>query len=600
LKLTSRVRATTSALLSSRAGRFLLCVSLSVLAVSAALWLFWPQLAAHGQVSNGPGTTVSMPWKFHEVSNGNRLAVTLDVNWLTPRTWLITPDDDLRDISINGKPIALDVIRPGGLQDYSNGFQIDLGSYLVKGRNEIVFNLDNHGGDGGLDMRPVLGTLRWTFIGIAFLPLLLGLARLFRLRGAQTLVLCLALVALCCYWAATPWNVRAHDVSNGDGHFDYIVYVATRLALPNPMEGWTFYHPPAYYMLGAVVWRWAQWLSLPAAESIQALSLALWLVFLTASAGTLRLMLRQRYAALIVATFAVAFWPSGIIHSVRIGNDAALYATVALATWFMIRWWQGRRRSDLWALAGFIALSLLCKSNATVLLGAGGLLVLSTLLSALLRRKVHKRRRALIDLVVFSGVAGCGLALSFAVRVYYYLHGAIPNWLIANVGGLNSGLAVPVNIKSFLPLDIPTFLTVPWINVGDDASGRGNFWNYLLRSSLSGEFPFEGTLHRVLAILFGIVLLSLCFAGARRLANGPQRGWRQTLYRQRPWLLLMLLWIASLAVLRIQIPFACSNDFRYVLPIIVPAALYWTTSGRMEKVLLLLMSLLSAIFFLSL
>lgn len=594
-------RSVARAIFSNRAGRFLLSVLLSVLAISAALWLCWPQLSAEGQTTlgNGPSGAVSLPWRFHEVSNGNRLAVNLQVNWLTPRNWQITPDDDLRGIAINGKSIPLDGVRPGGLQDYTNGFRIDLSPYLVSGHNVVVFNIDNHGGDGGLDIRPMLGTLRWSLIGLGFLPLLFGLARLFRLRPGQSAVLCLALILLCCYWSATPWNVRTHDVSNGDGHFDYIVYVATRLALPNPTEGWTFYHPPAYYMLGAVVWRWAQWLNLPAPESLQALSLALWLVFLSASAGTLRLVLRNRPGALLVATIGVACWPSGIIHALRIGNDVALYATAAVATWFMIRWWQARRRSDLWWWAAVTALALLCKSNATVLLGAGGLLLFSAALPTLLRRQ-HSLRRRLVDLAIFSGIAGCGLALSFAVRIYYYLHGQISNWLIANVNGLNSGLAVPVDVKSFLPLDIPTFLSVPWIDVGNDASGRGNFWNYLLRSSLSGEFPFDGTLHRVLAILWGIVLLALCFLALHRLASGVPKYWRRMAYRQRPWLLLALFWLASVATLRIQIPFACSNDFRYVLPVIVPATLWWASSGRAGKVLLLLMALLSTVFFVTL
>ena len=234
------------------------------------------------------------------------------------------------------------------------------------------------------------------------------------------------------------------------------------------------------------------------------------------------------------------------------------------------------------------------------LLGAGSLLLLSTMLSALLRRKRYKLRRALVDLVIFSGVGGLGLALSFAVRIYYYLHGAINNWLIANVGSLSNDLRVPVDIKSFVPLDIPTFVTVPWIDVSNDASGRGNFWNYLLRSSLSGEFSFPGTLHRVLAIAWGIVLLALCFAALHRFANGGARRWGPVLYRQRAWLLLTLLWIASVAALRIQAPFSCSNDFRYVLPMLVPVILYWSGGGRATKILLMLMALLSAAFFVTL
>lgn len=596
MKPLSRVWTVMRGLFSNCADRFLLSVAISIGAVSLAFALTWPHLSARAQFPDSPSSVTSMPWQFHHASVGNVLAVGLEVGWLTTRTWQIIPDDDLRSIAINGKPVALGGVRPGGLQDYTYGFQIDLSSYLVEGHNEIVFRLDNHGGDGGLNLRPVLGPLRWSFIGLAFVPLLLGLARLFRLYIAQTVVLGLALIILCCYWAATPWGMRSHDVGGG-GHLEYITYVATRSALPNPMEGWTFYHPPVYYVVSAVVWVWANKLSLPGPECIQALSLALWLVFLAASAGALRLALRNRLNALLFATAAVAFWPSGIIHGLRIGNDAALYAAVGVATWFVIRWWQARRRRDLWSFAAVSALALLCKSNAIVLLGAGGLLLVFVAASAIVRRKRNQCRRALVDLALFSGVTGVGFALSFAVRVYYYLHGDIKNWLISNVDSLGGSLRVPVDIKSFLPLDIPTFLTQPWLETGNDATGRWNFWNYLMRSSLSGEFSFLGAWHRGLAISWGVVLLLLCLVGLHHITICLTQRRGRVLYRQLPWLLLSLLWIASVAALRVKAPFACSNDFRYVLPVIVPAALFWAAGGPFAKTLLLLMSLLSALFF---
>jgi hypothetical protein len=52
--------------------------------------------------------------------------------------------------------------------------------------------------------------------------------------------------------------------------------------------------------------------------------------------------------------------------------------------------------------------------------------------------------------------------------------------------------------------------------------------------------------------------------------------------------------------LRVKAPFACSNDFRYVLPVIVPATLYWVGCGPFTKILMASMTLLSVVFFFAL
>jgi hypothetical protein len=581
----------------SRALFFFLSLLLTVGLVAAALWAFWPSLTAQAQLPNVPSTAVELPWQFHKPSVGNFLYVELDVKRFTPRIWQIVPDDDLRTLRINGLWVPLDGVRPGGLQDYITGFPIDLSLFLVPGCNHLEFQLDNHEYDGGLTLRPVLGPARWACIVLAFLPLLLGLGRLFRLHPLQTAALGLGLVAIACYWAFTPWWIRTHDVGGG-GHLEYASYILSHHALPNPMEGWTYYHPPLYYLLSAGIIAGARGLSLPVPECVQALSLALWLVFLAASAGALRLSLRNRLGALLLATLTVALWPSGVMHAVRIGNDSAFYAAAAVATWFTIRWWQRHRRRDLWGLSAAIAAALLCKSNGTVLLAAGGLLIGGVALRRL--RRPSLRWRALGDLVVFAGVTAAGFALSFAVRVYYFLRGDIRDWFISNADGLGSGLRVPVEVKSFLPLDIPTFLTQPWLETGNDATGRGNFWNALLRTSLSGEFTFPGGLHRGLAIGFGVVLLALCLAMLRRAVHAVSRRDVRAAYVNLPWLLLAFLWIAGIAALRVKAPFACSNDFRYVLPAIVPAVLCWVDAGPAARWLMAAIPVLSAAFFFTL
>src|SRR5690606_9995878 len=102
------------------------------------------------------------------------------------------------------------------------------------------------------------------------------LGNVFSLKANQKWVLVIALIPITFYWSATSWDTRSHDVSGG-GHFDYIEYVATKKALPLPDEGWVFYHPPVYYVIGAAVWKAAGMLGLPPHQPLQFLSVIFWL-----------------------------------------------------------------------------------------------------------------------------------------------------------------------------------------------------------------------------------------------------------------------------------------------------------------------------------
>jgi hypothetical protein len=545
-------------------------------ALALVWWAVQPRMNASQIVNGGTSGPVRLPWVFHEVSRGNLLHVDLQVNWLTPRRWNIVPDDRLVALHVNGQEVPLNTLPQAGLSDWQLGFDIDLSPWLHSGTNQLDLVVDNYGWDGGISLRPRLGW-RWLPLGAVLLGWALLLARAFRLQAAQTAVLGLALVPLCVYLSATPWNHHVHDVTGGGGHLAYIAYVAEHWALPPPGSGWTFYHPPLYYLAGAAVWRWSQWLGLPGAESLQLLALLFWLVFLAAAAGTLRLALPRASGGLLLATAALALWPGGYMHGVAIGNDAPLYAAAGVATWFMLRWWRRGRRGDLLGMAVSIALALLVKSNAVVLVAAA--------LALLGLRLLHRRTlRLWLEAALAAAIMAAGAALTFGVRYYQYLHHEVSNWLIANAPQLSQNLRVPVTLRAFLPLDVPVFLTVPWLDSSSDATGRANFWNYLLRSSLSGEFQFDGTVLRWVSFLWGALLLWLLWL--LLLPRHSLRWSRRSLWREAPWLLLGLLWLASLIVLRIKTPFACSNDFRYILPVLLPFLVACSRAGALARTLL--------------
>jgi hypothetical protein len=567
-----------------------------LLGVSLSLWLVYPRISGVEHLAGGARSgPVTLPWSFTEVGDGNRLDLALRVTWATPRRWHIVADDHLTSLRINGQPVPLEDVPPAALSDWQNGFDLDLGRWLHSGDNRIQLAVDNQDGPGGITLRPLPGWRNLLFVA-GLLPWLVALARIFRLRAFQTALLGGAIGVLCCYWAATPWFQRAYDVKRlGEGgHIDYVIYVAEHASLPPPDEGWQYYQPPLYYVGGALTWRWAKWLSLPGPETLQAYSLALWLVFLTASVATLKLTLRRSPWALGLATAALALWPSSVLNAPRIGNDAALYAAAAVSTWFLVRWWRGGRSVHLAGASLSIAAAFLCKNTAIVLLAAAGTLILVHML----RRARWRKRRPWIEVSAAIAVMLAGFALTTSRNVPYWRHGTFASLLVCNIGGLDANLRVPNDLGSYIPLDAATFLANPWISSRDDTTGRKNFWNYLLRSSLTGEFAFDGAARQAVAILWGALVLWLVVLLLLRLRWA--RPSLTALWREAPWAAVSLFWIASIVSSRVTYPFSCMADFRYILPALVPFVWACARGGRLSRVLLAVTALSSAAFFVTL
>lgn len=573
-----------------------------LLSIGLALWLILPHLTAGQQLADGSIGSADPPWTIVDPGNGNVLELDLLPGPLTPLRWSVSYHGQLRAMRVNGEEVPVGQLpRSAAGEGPWQGLALSFRGWRP-GHNRIEFVLDAPAApdaadgtrqpSGGLAFEPVLGW-RILLLGAGFLPWLLGLSALFRLRRSQLLMLAVALGICCVYWSVTPWNVRGYDLYGNGNHLDYVRYVADHLALPLPNAGWSYFHPPLYYVAGAAVWRWAEALGIRATAALQGMSMALWLVFLAASAGSLRLCLRRSPNTLTLATGALALWPSGITDSVRVGNDVALYATAALATWMLLRWWRSGRRRHLFGAAAMVALSLLAKSNAIVLAAA-----LGALLGLRLLLRPRRRREGLWrDAALAAAIVGCGTLLSLGNSLYHHWTGQLDHWLVANADGLSPALRVPLRLEDFLPWDLQRFLVTPWLDPYDVGGQSANFWNYLLRSALTGEYHFSGATQRLVALAWGGLLLGLLLA----LAVPPRSGrWRPALWRDAPLWLLGLLWLASVLALRIMVPYTCSNDFRYILPVLLPLVLAAARRSVVSRALLLAIALGSPLFFLGL
>jgi hypothetical protein len=569
---------------------------LGLVTLSLATRVVYPRMEAVEHLAGGHTGPVNNPWKFDEVTEGNRIEVTLPLRWGTPTRWNIRPDDLLTLLRVNDRTVPLSEAQPrAGIHDWERGFVIDLSRWLERGDNRVEMTVTNKGGPGGVTMRPILGW-RALLVAAAFAPWLFVLSGIFRLSRIEIAVLGAAVAVCCWYWGATLWFERAYDTKfyGGGGHLDYVIYIAEHLRLPAPNEGWQYYQPPLYYVLGAFAWRWGEWVGTSGPEALRALSLCLWLVFVISSVAAMKLALRPSPWVRAAVTAALALWPSAVLAAPRIGNDLALYAASGLATYFMVRWWRGQKVEHLVGMAASIAASFTCKGTGVALLAAAALLVAARLST----RRRWRKKDSWVTAVAAGAIMASGATLGLARNLWYWKQGKLSGWFVSNIPTLDANLRVPNGFRAFVPFDVPVFLSEPWLDSRNDATGRANFWNYFLRSSLSGEFRFDGALHTWIALAWGALVLALVLGLVRRPFG--RRPPVVSLWRDAPWYALGFFWVASSVSARATYPFSCGSDFRYVLPVLVPFLVACGRGRSVSLALLALVSVSSAVFYVSL
>jgi hypothetical protein len=502
--------------------------------------------------------------------------IRLDAGSVPHRSLVITPNDVLTSLTLNGQEVALsDSHSPLFGSDAS--FVVPVGDYLVPGDNVAVAVVMNHRGGGGLDLRPYLfdpvhaasGLVALLALGALLVDVMLGLGCVW----PTIAVTAAALGERTAYLGVTPYNVRQHDVG---GHLEYIDYLVAHHALPSPNAGFLFYHPPLYYLLAAL-----QSAALTAAgvgragvlEGLQLQSMAYELGFAAFAAATARLWLdrlpagafgkgltsRRGLNALVAALMLL--WPSSVVHAVRIGNDDLAYLFFGAGLYFASRWWLSGRDRDLGWAAVAAGLGVVTKTNDLLVFAVVAVAFVGRLGFVERQRRLaaYVRRGALVAGLM---VASSAIALGTALRDF--AAGVRPHLLIANADMTPAQLAVGNDAKNYLWLDLRGFVWNPFTSAWDDALGRQWFWHYVLKTSLFGEFSFGGAWCRGLAVAASVLLVDVVAVLVAGVVMRRARDWVDTL----PLDLAVGLCVVSLVLLRMSLPRACTGDFRYILPVV--------------------------------
>ncbi len=534
----------------------------------SAFWMTQQQLlqvnATKLSIDDQTDKTVTLPYALKTPgSQYLHLKATLTHHFFSTARLRIIPDDCITSLQINGKPI--DVSRLSGRCDWAHGTEIDLAPYVENGNNTLQVDIHKKDGIGGINLFAVpnlydpyhilfqffamLGLAGWiVFVAKKWLPLSLSI------------LLAASAVLQLHYLSYTDYSTRTFDLLITTGHLDYIKMIADHLHLPNPTEGWEYHQPPLYYLAAAAVYALFSYLPvLDPLIALQLFSLFLFTVFLYYALRILSLLISDK-KILLASSILLLFWPSGIIHSVRIGNDILFFTLFSLGLFSILQWQL--KGAKLWLPLLLASLALITKANGIILFGIVGILILMQLY----RTKDTKTflKQTAIALLFFI----IAFAVNFADNIYYAFINNTSDWLVSNViNTINSRLYVANDAYHYLYFDLRTYLKEPFINPWDDRYGRQFFWNYLLKSSLFSEFFFQAkssvaTIMGALSLLI-FSYISFGLATVRKNKENLVMG------------LAIFLSVAALLIYRIKIPVACNTDFRYIYPVIIPMAYFY-------------------------
>jgi len=170
-------------------------------------------------------------------------------------------------------------------------------------------------------------------------------------------------------------------------HAGYMLTLVREGRLPNPLEGWSTFHPPLYYVASSVVWQLAE----PFGPHAVLVALRLVGVAATLLAGAVSFRLLRQLGTNLptttVATLLTVFVPCRQLATTMLGNEAMAAALVAVALLFLVRLQRDPRRLACAVAAGvFAGLALATKYTALALLPASVLPFLRTRFEARERR----------------------------------------------------------------------------------------------------------------------------------------------------------------------------------------------------------------------
>jgi hypothetical protein len=399
------------------------------------------------------------------------------------------------------------------------------------------------------------------------------------LRGRAGATLALLLVAVA---AQYTWNSLVETPLYGydaGGHAGYALAIKAEASLPHPLSGWSSFHPPTYYVLAAGVWSLLEPLG-PSAIVAGLRGLGA-LAMLAAGAVAFQLALRRSGSIPVAATAAalVMLVPASQLAATMVGNEALAAGFAALALPAILSLQSDPRRPTTAFRAGLLAgLALATKYS--------GIWVAAACAVPFLRRDLDRAGARALALCLVTGAV-------VAAPVY-----------VRNV--VLTGSPTPMTRELEPMRTIEARMVLRPRAVADYLSMPAQCWtepSVVARSTRPDRILFNPHMTSVPCLTyastwydpfrvriptpppasaahwgFALMLLGLCptalvlYGFGRCLIDALRSRGRSA---EAPLVLMSLLGVTSFAVFTWRAPSLAAVKGSYLLPLVVPAAIYF-------------------------
>ena len=457
--------------------------------------------------------------------------------------------------------------------------------------------------------------------GVAFVGIFLALEKKLTARRFAVLVLVAGLALRIGYMLYTPASARQHDTftKNFDGHETYAWTIFSTGKLPSS-NAYQFYHPPLNALLQAGFMHFMEGLSnslsrlLPFGEyfpekflagcpeyieaeryflysSCQILSVLYSFVACVTMLKILRLFDIRGKGAMLISAF-VTLYPRNIQFSGMLNNDGVSYMFAILALYFALKWWKRDKGfGNILACGLCVGLGMMSKlSSATVCLPIAGIFVWEFVGSVKKNGEALSLQKLFAEYGVFLLVCA---PLGLWFQVYAKLRFDQPFGFVFS--NLNSKLYTGDHSffsRFFIAFDWKEYFGSLWCRPFE---GNYNLFNYALRSSIFGEFSYwQGEGFAVAATVLAFLSAFLLFAALIRALYLIFRYDRKDELRRRErkksardvffTFLLVQSQALSEIYFYISMPYGCTMDFRYIMPMILGMGLtLWLVERRLTR-----------------
>lgn len=474
-------------------------------------------------------------------------------------------------IEIGGRSIEPSCRPIQGLEGhwYTIRCDLDLRGSPRNALQSLAVSLSSRGRPFALDIEPSSISPMEVPLGGALLTAVLVLAFLLCRAAHQSWIICailtLALGVRLVYWVKTPPNVRGHDVT---AHIEYVALVAQNWARPGPLVGWETHQAPLYYYIGGGLVRLERFIGVTGvggvAVSLQGLSLVF--AMLTAIGALLCFkecahifglegVMSERTAALALALYV--FWPTAIMDSVRIGNDAPLVLLAVTFLFFILRWHSRQTPHNLLAAFVTIAFAIVTKASAVLLIPVLGLAAGLEWCVQPPKRTTYKHLLWLAPLLIIA----CLITFGPAIRERMADSNA-SLFIGPNPDRIGAPFAVGNRPSNYLMFNVKQFIARPFTDLFRDEYGRQLFWHYFWKTSLFGELLYGGRFKTPCGSLLCALLLLLIIMACTSLLFGNGKQWRP----MASIVAFAAVWIGGTVALSVLHPFSPDRDFRLAAP----------------------------------